>query len=114
MSRTDKTRTPAPAIPRVQPKPEPQPWRTEDDATGWTVVARGRRVPSGRGKMPLISVEVDLDRPQSEWVRRQAKRTGLGYTEVVKRLVEEARRAEAREEAGELVEAWSLLSRGLE
>ncbi|HEV8639171.1 MAG TPA: hypothetical protein VG370_33610 [Chloroflexota bacterium] len=92
MSTTDATKTTTPGIPRVQPKPEPQPWRTPEDAEGWTVVARGR----GKGKMPLISVEVDLDRPQSEWVRREAKRTGLGYTEVVKRLVEEARRAGAR------------------
>lgn len=92
MSTTDTNKTPMPALPRVEPTPEPRPWLTDEDAKGWTVVARGR----GRGKMPLISVEVDLDRSQSEWVRREAKRMGVGYTEVVRRLIEAARRAEAQ------------------
>lgn len=69
-------------------QPEPQPWRTAEDAEGWNVVARGRR--SSR-QPPLIRVVVDLDAEQSAWVRAEAERTGLDYVTIVRQLVEEKR-----------------------
>ena len=95
MSTTEATETWADRVPRTPPRPEQQPWLTGDDLKGWTRIHRG----PAKGKMPLISVEIDLDRPQSEWVRSEAKRTGLDYTEVVKGLVEQARQADVRRAA---------------
>lgn len=63
-----------------------------EDAEGWRVVARGR----GKGKMPRIGVEVHFDDAQSAWLRAEAERRGLAYTEVVKRLVDEARAKSAQ------------------
>ena len=94
VSTTETTGTWADRVPRT-PRSEQQPWRTPEDAAGWTRIHRG----PAKGKMPLIGVEIDLDRPQSEWVRREAQRTGLDYTEVVKRLVERARLADERRAA---------------
>jgi hypothetical protein len=68
----------------------PQPWRRPEDASGWRVVARGRKAPTAP---PLITVEVDLDGDQSEWLRQEAERTGLDYVALVKRLVDDARGA---------------------
>jgi hypothetical protein len=95
MSGTETTGTWTDRVPRAAPRPEQQPWLTEDDAKGWTRIHRG----PATGKMPLIGVELDFDRPQSEWVRREAERTGLEYTEVVRRLVEQARQADERRAA---------------
>jgi hypothetical protein len=94
MSTTETAESWLGRVPRT-PRREQQPWRTPEDAAGWTRIHRG----PGAGELPLIGVEVDLDRPESEWLRREAERTGLGYTEIVKRLVEEARRADERREA---------------
>lgn len=94
MSSTETTGTWDDRVPRT-PRREQQPWHTPEDATGWTRIHRG----PGSGELPLIGVEVDLDRAESEWLRREAERTGLTYTEIVKRLVEEARRADERREA---------------
>jgi hypothetical protein len=95
MSTTETTTNAGPAIPRVQAQPEPQPWLTDEDAKGWTLVARGR----GKGKKSLIGVEIHLDRAQSEWLQSESKRTGLPYTEVVTQLVEQARQADERRAA---------------
>jgi hypothetical protein len=51
-------------------------------------VARGRGVPQ---PVPLVSVEVDFDRAQSEWLTAAAERTGLDYVALVKKLVDDAR-----------------------
>lgn len=86
MSATDAANTTR-SLPRVRPKTEPQPLRTPEDAEGWRVVTRGR----GKGKMPRIGVEVHFDDAQSAWLRTDAEPRGLTYTELVKRLVDEAR-----------------------
>jgi hypothetical protein len=92
---TETASNAVPAIPRVPTMPEPQPWLTDEDAKGWTVVARGR----GKGRKSLIGVETDFDRAQSEWLQRESKRTGLAYSEVIRRLVEQARQADERRAA---------------
>jgi hypothetical protein len=94
MSTSDATGTCADRVPRT-PKREQQPWRSPEDAEGWTRIHRG----PGMGEMPLISVEVDLDRAQSEWLRAEAERTGLDYVTLVARLIEEARRSDERRTA---------------
>jgi hypothetical protein len=69
-------------------KPEPQPWLTAEDARGWRVTARGSRVASAP---PLIRITALLDAEQSEWLRQESERTGLGYVEVVRGLIDEKR-----------------------
>ena len=71
---------------------EPSPWTTPEDAEGWKRVKRERR---GAGQLTLIGLELQFDRKQSEWIRAEAKRTGLDYFEVVKRLVDEARKRDS-------------------
>lgn len=73
-------------------RPEPQPWLTPEDAKGWKRIKRERR---GPGQMPLIGLELHFDREQSEWIRAEAERTGSSYFDVVKRLVDEARRRDS-------------------
>ncbi len=94
MSATEVPENNAERAPR-RPRAEQKPWRTAEDAVGWTRIYRG----PGQGEMPLIGVEVDLERAESEWLRGEAERTGLGYPEIVRRLVEEARRTDERREA---------------
>ncbi len=90
MSTTEATETWADRVPRT-PKREQQPWGRPEDAKGWTRIYRGR----GRGKPPLMSVRVDLNAAQSEWLRAEAERTGLDYVTLVERLIEEKRAAPA-------------------
>ena len=73
---------------------EPQPWLTADDAKGWTVVARGKRR-SGSALAPLTRVVLDLDAEQSDWLDREVERTGVGYGELLKQLIDEKRAATA-------------------
>jgi hypothetical protein len=40
---------------------------------------------------PLVSVEVDFDRAQSDWLTEETGRTGLDYISVLKKLVDDAR-----------------------
>lgn len=88
MSTTDAADTGswAQRVPRAA-KREQTPWLKPEDAAGWTRIGRGK----GHGKLPLISVQVDLNEELSAWLRAEAKRTGLDYGAVVERLVEEAR-----------------------
>ena len=73
-------------VERVLRQADPQPWNSPEDAKGWRVVARG----SGRpGPMPKIRLVVDLDDAQSDWLRREAARTGSDYIAVVKQLIDE-------------------------
>lgn len=74
----------------AEEQPEPQPWHTPEDARGWRVTARGSGVPSAP---PLIRITALLDAEQSDWLRQEAERTGLGYTDVVRRLIDEKRAA---------------------
>jgi hypothetical protein len=92
MSTTDATKRTA-GSPAPVEEPDPQPWRAPEDVEGWGVVAQGR---GKRRQPPLMRLVVDLDTEQSAWVRAEAQRTGLDYIAVVKRLVEKARRTEAR------------------
>jgi hypothetical protein len=89
MKATTKVRPEAQVMapPRYQERvPEPPP--NSEDGSTWTLVGRGSGKPKG---LPLIGVEVHFDKEQSEWVRAEAKRTGLEYDAVVKKLVDEAR-----------------------
>jgi len=40
-----------------------------------------------------VSVEVDFEREQSDWLTAECERTGLNYVTLVKKLVEDARAA---------------------
>jgi hypothetical protein len=73
---------------------EPQPWRTPEDRKGWHSVPRTRR--NGQVSPPLVSVEVDFNREQSDWLSAECDRTGLNYVTLVKKLVEDARAADQR------------------
>ncbi|MBI2941788.1 MAG: hypothetical protein HYY04_15260 [Chloroflexi bacterium] len=54
----------------------------------WRTVGRGRGVPQ---PPPLVSVEVDFDREQSDWLTAETDRTGLDYVALIKKLVDDAR-----------------------
>ena len=69
---------------------DPQPWLNPEDARGWRVTARGSGVP---GPPPLIRITALLDSEQSEWLRQESARTGLGYVELVRRLIDDKRAA---------------------
>ena len=86
MKTTDTSGTRPDHLPRP-PQPEQRPWDSVEDTKGWTRIYRGR----GKGKMPLISVQVDFDRAQSEWLRAESARTGFDYATLVGRLIEAAR-----------------------
>ena len=69
----------------------PEPPGDDVDTSKWRLVGRGNGAPKGA---PLIGLELHFDREQSEWIRAEAKRTGLDYFEVVKKLVDEARKSD--------------------
>ncbi len=69
---------------------EPQSWRSDEDAKGWKVIARGQRRPEG-APAPLIRLTMDLDSEQSAWLRQEAERTALGYDELMLKLLDHAR-----------------------
>jgi hypothetical protein len=76
-----------PAAPAKPPAPEQQPWRSSEDRQGWHVIARGRGVGA---PLPLIRVEVALDRAQSDWVAAAATRAGVDYATFIKSLIDDA------------------------
>ncbi len=78
---------PVDQVPRTA-KTEPQPWRNAEDAEGWQPVRREKR---GPGHWPLVGVEVDFDHKRSDWLRSEARRTGLDYVALVRKLVDDAR-----------------------
>ena len=85
---TDTTRAPPPPTTPARPEhPEQQPWHTPEDAKGWRVLARGKRQP----RRIAVSVMVEFDLDQSEWLSEEAERTGQDYDEIVKRLVDSQR-----------------------
>ena len=86
---TDRTETATTAAPRpsVDEHGEPQPWRNAEDTEGWKVIARGRRRRGG-APAPLIRLTMALDATQSEWLRQESERTGLGYDEVMLKLLD--------------------------
>ncbi|MBI3970737.1 MAG: hypothetical protein HY332_05560 [Chloroflexi bacterium] len=99
MSTTDRPTSTTAAAPTAASRPsrhvageqaEPQPWRSAEDAKGWKVIARGRRRPGG-APVPLIRLTMHLDAAQSEWLRQEAERTGLGYDELMLKLLDDAR-----------------------
>jgi hypothetical protein len=77
----------AAAAPANDEAPEQQPWHTDEDAEGWRVVARGKR----QRRRIAVSVMVEFDQDQSEWLSQEAERTGQDYDDIVKRLVDAQR-----------------------
>ena len=69
-------------------RPDPEPPRAGEDRKRWRTLGRGSGVPKGP---PLVGVEVDFDRAQSDWLNTEAARTGLDYVALVKKLVDDAR-----------------------
>lgn len=78
-----------PAPETTLPRPEQQPWLTPEEARGWRVVARGKRQP----RRTAVSVMVDFDLDQSDWLSREAGRTGQHFDDIIKRLVDTERAA---------------------
>ena len=91
--------TPKPEVDRTIHEPPrltrrvPEPQGDDEDISQWKLVGRGTGVRQGP---PLIGLELDLDREQSDWLRAESKRTGLDYFQVVKKLIDEARTRNAR------------------
>ena len=75
---------------------EPQPWQSAEDANSWRRLART----PGSGGPPLISVQVDRDAEQSQWLREEATRAGIGYAQLLRDLIDRVR-ASTREAATE-------------
>ena len=69
-------------------RPEPQPWRSREEAREWRVLARGQGIPKGR---PLARVVVDFDQEQTDWLSREADRVGLTLAAFLRKLVDDAR-----------------------
>lgn len=86
---TDRSETAAPR-PSVDEHGEPQPWRRAEDTKGWQVIARGQRRPGG-APAPLIRLTMAFDTAQSEWLRQESERSGLGYDEVMLKLLDDIR-----------------------
>ena len=90
------TTTTQPAAQTAAPaaRRDPQPPSESEDRTRWRTVGRGRGIPQ---PPPLVSVQADFDRPQSDWLTEECRRTGLDYVSLVKKLVDEARTHGRRE-----------------
>ena len=71
---------------------EPKPWQSDEDAAGWRTTYRG----TGRRRPVPITVEVELDDAQSEWVKEEARRARLDFGAVIRRAVDQAREADQR------------------
>jgi len=68
---------------------ELRPWLTPEDRAGRHAVARGR----GK-RLPLaVSLMLELDAAQSEWLRREAQRSGRDYDAIIKALLDRERTA---------------------
>ena len=65
------------------------PWKSADDATGWTATYRG----TGRAHEVTSSLVLELTPEQNEWIDRVAEATGITPHAVLKRLIDEARAA---------------------
>ena len=68
-------------------QPEQAPWQSARDHAGRHAVARG----TGKRRALAVSVMLDLDDEQSEWLRREAARTGRDYDAILKELVDRER-----------------------
>jgi hypothetical protein len=94
MSTTDATETGTwvDRVPRA-PEHEQTPWRTSEDAEGWTRVHRG----DGRPRPPVgTRLAVSLTAEQMAWVEERAAAAGLDVFAFMAKLVDDARVAEAR------------------
>lgn len=94
MSTTDATGTGSwvDRVPRA-PKREQTPWRTPEDATGWTRVHRG----DGGPRPPVgARLAVSLTAEQMDWVEERAAASGLDVFAFMAKLVDDARAAEVR------------------
>jgi hypothetical protein len=68
---------------------EPRPWQSAEDVRRWKSAGRVRTA----GRRPRVSITVDLDDEQSEWIREEALRTHENPAQLLKRLVDAARAA---------------------
>jgi len=66
---------------------DPEPWTSAKDHEGRHAIARGRGIP----RRLAVSVMVDLDAEQSEWLRNEARRTGIDYHDIIKNLLNRER-----------------------
>ena len=82
------TTSPAEPITTLPPRREPEPPTDAEDRANWRLVGRGRGIPQAP---PLVSIQADFDRAQSEWLTEESRRTGLDYVSLLKKLVDGAR-----------------------
>lgn len=66
-----------------------KPWTSPEEHKGRHAIARGRGV-----RRPIrMSIEIDLDVEQSEWLHRECGRTGVDYDDIIKALIDRERAA---------------------
>jgi hypothetical protein len=75
------------------PVPEQRPWLTEEDTNGWRTVYRGTK----QRRQVRSSVLVELTPEQRAWLDRAGKATGLLRHQLIAKLIDDARRADAAE-----------------
>jgi hypothetical protein len=75
------------------PVPEQRPWLTEEDTHGWRTVYRG----AGQRRQVRSSVLVELTPEQRAWLDRTGKAAGLLRHQVITKLIDDARLADAAE-----------------
>jgi hypothetical protein len=92
MSTSDAAGSWVDRVPRT-PKREQQPWRSPEDAQGWTRIHRGEGRPRPRVGARLA---VPLTPEQMDWVEERAAAVGLDVFAFVAKLIDDARAAEAR------------------
>ena len=71
---------------------DPEPTNEPGERAHWRLLGKGAGI---QQPTPLVSVEVDFDRAQSDWLTSEASRTGLNYVALLKKLVDEARNRSA-------------------
>jgi hypothetical protein len=77
----------APARVSADKQPDQTPWRSAKDHAGRHAVAQG----AGKRRALSVSVMLDFDGEQSEWLRREAARSGRDYDTILKDLLDRAR-----------------------
>jgi hypothetical protein len=75
-------------IPQAEPhRPDPTPPTSPDYSEGRHAVARGSGVP----QRVRVSVKIQLDYDQTEWLERESERTGRTFTELLTDFLERER-----------------------
>ena len=69
-------------------RPEARPWASAEEARGWKPLGRVRTEP---GRLSRMTVVLDLDDEQSDWMRQETRRLGLSPVDLLRQLVDRYR-----------------------